>query len=284
GSYPLYAIWPTTATVSANPPNPAAGASTTLTAVIDSAGKGPAMTGYVIFNGNPESIGGAPTYTVTTDASGNSVMQATLSYTPAVNHETVSAQYSGDIDYGSSSSSTLAIAVAGTDFKFTAPSSLTVAVPGGSNTMLLTIDGQASYTGPATFACTGLPAESTCSFSPASLAGSGTSTLSVTTTGSHTVSSVRKDSGRGSGWMGGIVAAFVGILLIGGSKQGRAKVLLGFMAITLLLPVVSCGGGGSGGEGSGHVDPGTPAGSYTVTVTATGGGISHTVTFTLSIG
>jgi len=276
----------TTAALSANPASPAAGGGTTLTAVIDSTGKGPAMTGNVNFVGSPEAITGTPTFTATTDASGNTAMKATVNYTPTVNHETVYAQFSGDSNYASSVSSNISIAVAGSDFTFTAPSGLTIGVPGGSNSMTLTIDGQASYTGTATFGCAGLPAESTCSFSPTSVVGSGTSTLMIQTTGSHTVSSVQRGSGHGYAWVPGFTAsAFLGLLLIGGSKKGRARILLGLMAIALFLPILSCGGGGgSSGGGSGHTDPGTPAGNYTITVTATSGSTSHSVTFMLSVG
>jgi|HubBroStandDraft_4_1064222.scaffolds.fasta_scaffold18916_2 hypothetical protein len=44
------------------------------------------------------------------------------------------------------------------------------------------------------------------------------------------------------------------------------------------------GGGSSGGGGSGPAtDPGTPSGNYVVTVTATAGSLTHTLSFTLVI-
>ncbi len=43
------------------------------------------------------------------------------------------------------------------------------------------------------------------------------------------------------------------------------------------------GGGGGGGGGGGTTDPGTPAGNYVITLTATSGTITHTVTFNLVV-
>lgn len=54
--------------------------------------------------------------------------------------------------------------------------------------------------------------------------------------------------------------------------------------LILGLAVISCGGSSSsGGGGGGNVDPGTPPGSYIITVTGASGTVTHTTTFTLNI-
>jgi hypothetical protein len=68
----------------------------------------------------------------------------------------------------------------------------------------------------------------------------------------------------------------------------RKKRLLAFLAGCLvfsgLIFLAACGGGSSGGGGGGG-HPGTPAGSYTVTVTGTGpsGAPAHSTTLTVAV-
>ena len=69
----------------------------------------------------------------------------------------------------------------------------------------------------------------------------------------------------------------------------RAWAALAFLVLTLgTLGITGCGGGshvttatgtGTGASGS----PGTPAGNYTVTVTATSGAISNTMQIALTV-
>jgi hypothetical protein len=58
----------------------------------------------------------------------------------------------------------------------------------------------------------------------------------------------------------------------------------GLLAITALWVTVwaSCGSGGGSGGGNGG-NPGTPAGTYNITVTASGGNIQQTTTFRLTV-
>ena len=73
------------------------------------------------------------------------------------------------------------------DFQITAtalsPAKLTV---GGSATSTVTITAVGGFNGTVTLACSGLPSTATCSFSPASVAGSGTSQLTLSTSGTIT--------------------------------------------------------------------------------------------------
>jgi hypothetical protein len=56
------------------------------------------------------------------------------------------------------------------------------------------------------------------------------------------------------------------------------------LLVCLMLPsplfLASCGGGGGGGGGS---TPGTPPGTYNITVTATAGALQHSTTVILTV-
>jgi hypothetical protein len=77
-----------------------------------------------------------------------------------------------------------------------------------------------------------------------------------------------------------------GLMLIGKGFRWRSKKLLSVFLLCLMLSglvfLAACGGSSSsGGGGGGH--PGTTAGTYTVTVTATSGALAHTTTATVTV-
>jgi hypothetical protein len=72
-------------------------------------------------------------------------------------------------------------------------------------------------------------------------------------------------------------------LLGGGFISGWKKVfvlLLTFLMLSGLIFLAACGGGSSS---SGGGQPGTPAGSYTVTISATSGSLTHTIPVAMTI-
>jgi hypothetical protein len=123
-----------------------------------------------------------------------------------------------------------------------------------------------------------------CSFSPASPinAGSSVRTVSLTVTTTAPIASLENRQGAP------LYAVWIWpnlFLLFAGTYHGKSialKVLLLSMTLaTLLCLTVSCGGGLQGGGGGGN--PGTPIGSYTVTVNATSGQTTHSVQVTLQV-
>jgi len=73
-----------------------------------------------------------------------------------------------------------------------------------------------------------------------------------------------------------------GVFLLAAPRRRRGSTLLGLIMLALLVTLPACGGGG-GSKTTQQQDPGTPAGTYAVTVTATAGSISEQTTFTLTI-
>src|SRR5262249_2948188 len=166
------------------------GSNVTLTANITSAafaGVGGATfpSGTVTFSSGSTQLGSAPVFGQQVSQNGLVATASLNTSTLPLGQNTVTAQYGGDANYLSSSAAPVTVTVDG-DFTFSAgSSSITVSKPGGSATNTLTITGQTGYNSTINFSnasCTGLPLYSKCAFSPASVGGSGSSTVTITTT------------------------------------------------------------------------------------------------------
>jgi hypothetical protein len=262
------------------------GTTLTFTATVYSSSSTIAPTGTLTFTSDTYGqLPGTPTYSTITDPSGNLDLQATLTYTINAS-DNFMVTYSGDANYPGNTTGSGLITVTGTDFNLTFPQSTMTVLPGQSNSLNLIV-GLQSDSPPVTFgatACSGLPAESACSFSPSSAGRTSVVQVTVTSTAPHQVARLGRPSGLPFWASSGVTLAGVFLLGVSGKRRPWSK-FLGLIFLAVLAFGIGCGGGGGGGGG--HNDPGTPAGTYPITVTGTSGSganaISHTTSFTLVV-
>jgi hypothetical protein len=156
--------------------------------------------------------------------------------------------------------------------------------PGGSATATITVTSTNSFSSAVTLACTVSPSVAkgpTCSFSgspvtpPANSSASATLNVATTAATAH----LERPSDRHPSIFYAMMLPVFGIALLGtgmGSSGSRRRKLFGFlmlgMVLSGLLILPACGGSSNNGGGN----SGTPAGTYTITVTGSSGGASAT--------
>ncbi len=266
----------TTSTRLSITPNPVAvGQSVTFAAEVSGSGGG-VPTGLVTFLSGTTQLG-----TGTLNGSGQA-NYSTSSLTAG--SYSVTAQYGGDSKFSASTSAATSLTVETTvpppDFTLSSGSATLTIARGNSGIDTISLTPANGFNQPTTFACSGLPAEAACSFSPASVTPSGsvagTTTMTITTTAPAT-SSNRFPWPYGGG---SVVAAGL-VCLCRRKRFPMVLCLVLFAGMGQIL--VGCGG-------SSHKPPtantGTPAGTSMVTITAATSGatpVSHTTMVTLIV-
>jgi YVTN family beta-propeller protein len=278
-----------TGTVVASSLNPSlSGQSVTFTTVVTPASGTGVPTGSVEFFDGTNEIGSGTL---------NGEAQATFTTsTLSQGSHSITAQYTGNSNFGSSVSTVLTQVVnaaAAPDFTFTASAaSISISSPGASsNSVSLTIAAQNGYNGTVAFSsasCSISPAgsESSCAFSPSSVIGSGTTKVTIITTAPQVAVLKPQMFDIVSGrqvvtW----TLMLVALLLAIGARPRRRKFVLALATFSALALFNSCSGKGNNG-GQGANNSGTPTNvTYTVTVTATanGGQPTHTASFAFSV-
>jgi hypothetical protein len=170
---------------------------------------------------------------------------------------------------------TVALSGVGQDFSLTPTSSQSATVaPGQTAVYPLTVASNGGFNQSVTFACTGAPSQSTCAVSPSSIALNGSAAIAVTVTTTAASLLIHDNSGRGP--VAKVICRpmlLIGFILLfsllGRHRELRLKMNYGFALLFLLglgVTMSGCGGGSASG-GSGNL--GTPAGTYTLTVSGT---------------
>jgi Bacterial Ig-like domain (group 3)/FG-GAP-like repeat len=197
----------------------------------------------------------------------------------------VTAAYAGDINNLPSSSTAVTITVTAPiapDFTGSASPTTATITAGQSATTTLSVTPVGGFTSTVTFACGTLPTGAACTFSPAAVTpangAASTSTLTVTTTAR--TSALLKDLTRplqGIAWASLVLLAFTPRRTRTISRRLLHTGLLTLLLLTGLISLSGCGGGSS--PPTPPSNPGTPAGTYSINVTASSGALAHPITF-----
>jgi pseudomonalisin len=170
------------------------------------------------------------------------------------------------------------------DYVLSKNATVTITSPGQTASSPVTVTGINGFTGQVTLSCT--PPASTseigCTIASSVTAGASpvTAALTISTMKAHVVSGPTTALGRQGAlfWLTGSSSLIAGVFLFGVSgRHRRYKLALTLLVFAFLAAAAGCGGGSSTPK-----DPGTPAGTYVVGVTATGT-TSHTTTVTVVV-
>jgi hypothetical protein len=194
----------------------------------------------------------------------------------------------------------VALSGTGQDFAMAAASgsSTSASVAAGATaTYTLAVSGLGGFSDSVDFACTGAPSKSSCTVAPDHVT-AGSSAQNITVTVTTTAASVGAPRSRplpparpllpGAGSLVMLALALAGVAWAVRSwrqpeaSRRRAAFLTLAAGLLLTLAMAACGGGGGGGH---TTIPGTPAGTYTLTVTgsASPSTLSHTISLTLHV-
>ena len=203
---------------------------------------------------------------------------------------TKTGQQRGDLTVSSSSlaaNSTVSLSGMGFDFTVSSSGPSSQTVPSGKTGIyMLSLTPLGGLSGTFTFSCTGLPANSSCSFNPPSelVAGDATGTVAVQiATG---MSSSSATNGGSLGRMLHLLPLACTLFALRFARRRRRKWILMVMLTAGLIGIASCAGAGGGNGGAPPLGPTgdvTPSGTYSVMVTASANGISHKTTLTLTV-
>jgi len=255
----------------AAPTEAAPGSTVTLTATINSAGGIP--TGQVEFADGNTTLGTSPL-----DATGVAVLRTN---TLAVGSHSLTAIYSGDGKFVSSTSTAVTLTIASSDFSVGANPPTATVTAGQSTQFRLSVTPAGGFADSITFSCLPL-AGITCAFNPATVAPTnGTASTMLTVTTSATVSRYGVVMPGNIG-PGALLVALALFILAAWHGRGFRIVRVSLLPASAVLAIVAMGlaiGGCGGYSNSAQPNRGTAA----VMVTARSGAISHTTTINITV-
>ena len=218
---------------------------------------------------------------------GNGVVNGTPSTTKAGDPNTL--YFAAGLDaetHGVFGSISQNAAAGGTpNFGFSTSSSVAAVANGASTSLTLAVAPINGFSGPVTFTCSGLPANSTCSFSSPTLNvtpnTSATETLTLSTGGYKASNRAPAFGHFGNGSYTALAfMPFACVLFFAGRRKLKLKLttspklLLILVGAAVAATLAGCGA---------YTNTTTPAGTAAITVTATSGSTSHTSTVNLTV-
>ncbi len=206
---------------------------------------------------------------------------------------TTAGQQTGNLTVASSSlASSVRLPLAGMGFDFSVSpsgqSSQTVS-SGQSANFALNLATMGGSSGTFSFSCGSLPANSSCTFNPPN------ETVNANATGSITVkiaTGISSTSAQNTGHsprpfaLRGFFVGFGLILMPIAIRRRQRGTFLFALLILSSFGLAGCAGAGAGGSGAPPSNPtngSTPAGTYSIVVTATANGLSHKIALNLTV-
>ncbi|MGH9354055.1 MAG: Ig-like domain repeat protein, partial [Terriglobia bacterium] len=183
---------------------------------------------------------------------------------------TITAQYSGDVNYLPSSDGPFDVGVL-PGFGLTInPTGITVPAAGQTGSSTVTVASGGGFAGTVLLGCQLPPQlkEATCSVNPQTLSASGQSTFTVTTTAPQTAAVLFNGRHPPDYMLVSSALLCLVLLVLMGVSARRRRLRYGLalsfsLALLLALAMAGCGGGGqASAPGPPPPDPGTPAGTY----------------------
>jgi len=237
-------------------------------------------TGTITFKATGQSTGTTSTASVAVSNAGIATWRIALS---TIDTYTVSVAYSGDSNYEASAGSSSEVIAGAQDFTLTIPSTYSVR-KGTSGAGALSLTPLNGFSGTVTLSCSGLPYGTTCGFNKQTITLQSSllsSLASPLTSGNYAGAAVSTDMTLTAA--GITVTTAGGFMLIGclfgWRKRRRLGVILAFCTVaTATLAITGCANSNRYTQNNG-----TPVGTYSVTVTATSGTLSHTATTTMTV-
>jgi uncharacterized protein (TIGR03118 family) len=177
-------------------------------------------------------------------------------------------------------------------FGFSASTSAATVTAGNSAQATISAAPTNGFSGSVTLACSGLPIQATCTFSPSSLTVSAsapaTGTVTIQTAPPQSVSFLHRKSTAGITYA--LLLPFASILIFRRRRSSvNASNPLRLLGVFILLVastgfLIGCLSGNNPPVTNGTVvAPGTPTGTSTITITATSGSVSQTTTIALTV-
>jgi hypothetical protein len=267
------ALVATSTALTASPTSAATGASIALTATVTAASGAVTPTGTVTFYNGATSIG-------TGSLNGSGVATLSTTTLPA-GGDSITAQYGGSAAFSGSTSAAVTVAITvppPPDFSLTISPSSGTETSSSPASATLTVTPINSFNGTVSFACSGQPSYLGCGFNPATLTPAGSAVNTTVTFGVTSVANALPNSGarpgpqpgNGSGPLVSLAFGF-GFLLLARVRRYRHlfRATAALLFCIALVNIAAC---------SKKPTPET----NTVTITATSGTLSHTITYSLT--